>query len=223
MAKPYIRSKIIIDNLQYRLLIVGIIYFAMVVFIFACGVFVPVIIQLEKAGISSREAQNAAHQFLVLHERVWPPLGLAFVLLVVHSILVSHRIAGPLYRIRAVLGSVGRGDLSGKITLRKNDYLKKDADTVSAMIDSLREKIDRLQNHGSEASADVTALKRSVQMGSIDAVAQQTDKLSTDIDRLVQCLDEFKMQRDPNGPREDASDTESPKTTPETVGSGSNR
>jgi methyl-accepting chemotaxis protein len=219
MAKPYKRSKIVIDNLQYRLLIVGIIYFAIVVIIFACGVFVPVIMQLEKAGISSHEAQSAAHQFLVLHERVWPPLAFAFVLLVVHSVLVSHRIAGPLFRIRAVLESVGGGDLSGKITLRKNDYLKTDADTVNTMIDSLREKIDRLQNHSSEASADLTVLKREVQIGSMDSVSQQTDKLSTDIDKIVRCLDEFKMQRDTTSPRGDTGNIVSPNTTAETVGS----
>ena len=221
MAKPYKRSKLVIDNLQYRLLIVGIIYFSIVVIIFACGVFVPVIIQLEKAGISSREVQSAAHQFLVLHERVWPPLGFAFVLLVVHSVLVSHRIAGPLFRIRAVLESVGGGDLSGKITLRKNDYLKTDADTVNTMIDSLREKIDRLQKHGSEASADLAVLKNEVQIGSMDSVAKQTNKLSTDIDRIVRCLDEFKMRRDTTSARGDAGNIESPKTTAETVGSAS--
>jgi methyl-accepting chemotaxis protein len=219
MAKPYKRSKFIVDNIQYRLLIIGIFYFSMVALIFAFGVFAPVIIQLEHADIRSQEMREAAHQFLVLHERVWMPLAATFALLIVHNILVSHRIAGPLYRIRAVLRSVGGGDLSGKLTLRGKDYLNKEADTVNAMIDSLRDKINRLQHHGTESMAGMTALKRSVQTGSMDVVSQHTEKLSTDIDSLVRCLDEFKMQRDTTGPRGDAGDTGSPKTTAETVGS----
>lgn len=218
MAKPYKRRKVIVDNIQYRLLIAGIIYFATVVLVFACGVFVPVIVQLEKGG-ASYEAMEAAQQFLVLHERVWPPLILAFALLIVHSVLTSHRIAGPLFRIRAVLKTVGGGDLTQKIKLRKKDFLKKDADTVNAMIDSLREKIERLQNHGGEANADLTALKRSLQSGSAESVMQQTDKLTANIDSLVQCLGEFKTQRDTTGHSANDGDTGSPNTTPERVGS----
>lgn len=220
MAKPYKRRKVIVDNIQYRLLIAGIIYFATVVLVFACGVFVPVIVQLEKGG-ASYEAMEAAQQFLVLHERVWPPLILAFALLIVHSVLTSHRIAGPLFRIRAVLNTVGGGDLTQKIILRKKDFLKKDADTVNAMIESLRKKIDRLHSHGVAASDNLTALKQSIQSGSSDAVMRQTDKLTGDIDGLLQCLGEFKTKRAATRRSANDGDTGSPNSIPETVGSAS--
>jgi len=220
MAKPYKRRKLIVDNLQYRLLIAGIIYFATVVFVFACGVFIPVIIQLESGGVSY-EALEAANHFLVLHERVWPPLILAFILLIVHSIMNSHRIAGPLYRIRTVLNSVGSGDLTQKITLRKKDYLKKEADNVNTMVTSLREKIDRLQSHSTAASDDLTALKQSLQSGSSEAIRRQTDRLTVDIDRLVQCLGEFKTRNGAAKRSEGKRETGSPQEAPETVGSAS--
>jgi methyl-accepting chemotaxis protein len=217
MAKPYKRKRLIVDNLQYRLLIAGVIYFAVVVFIFACGIFVPVILQLEKDGVASYEAQVAAHQFLVLHERIWPPMILAFALLIVHSVLTSHKIAGPLYRIRGVLKSVGGGDLTQKIKLRKKDYLKKDADNVNAAIDSLREKIERLQNHSDEANTHLTELKRSLQSDSAESVRRQTDRLTADIDGLVQCLGEFQTRRDTSGHSANDGDSERPIATPETV------
>jgi methyl-accepting chemotaxis protein len=217
MAKPYKRRKLIVDDLQYRLLIAGIIYFAAVVFIFACSLFVPVIIQLEKGGAASYEAQEAAHQFLVLHDRVWTPLVLAFVLLIVHSVLTSHKIAGPLYRIRTVLNSVGKGDLSGKITLRKKDYLKKEADAVNAAIESLRERVERLRSHSEDASAHLTALKQSAQSGAAESVTQQVDKLTVDIDSLLQCVREFETGRDTTGPDAGGTNAGSRTSTPETV------
>ena len=194
-------------------------YFAVVVFIFACGIFGPLILQLQNDGVAEYEAQEAAQQFLVLHDRIWPPLILAFLLLIVHSVLTSHKIAGPLYRIRTVLDSVGKGDLSHKIVLRKKDYLKKEADTVNTMIETMKGRIERLQRSSEDASTHLTALKMSLQSGSTESVTQQTSKLTIDIDSLLQCLDEFQTLRDVPGQSSTGADADSPAPTPETVDS----
>ncbi len=218
MLKPsYRRRKVIVDKLQYRLIIAGILYFATVVLIFAGAVFIPVMLHIDKGGISSIEVQKAARQFLVLQERVWPPLLLAFVLLIVHSVVVSHRISGPLYRIRTVLKSVGEGDLSRRITLRSNDYMEKEAHTLNDMIGSLSGKIHRLENHTKEASANLAALRRTAQTGSNEEITRRINELATDIDELVRCLNEFKTQRDTTAHKDDTGHTRIPKSIPETV------
>jgi methyl-accepting chemotaxis protein len=211
------RRRVIVDNLQYRLLIAGIMYFSMVVLIFASAVFVPVIMQVDRSGASVYEMQDSARQFLVLHERVWPPLICAFVLLIMHSILTSHRIAGPLYRIRAVLKLVGEGDISQRIKLRRNDYMNKEADIANEMMDSLSEKIDRLKSYRKVVSTRLATLGRSAQAGSMDEVARQADELSEDFDAFVRCLGEFKTQRETTGYKGDAGEARSPQSAAEAV------
>ena len=39
----------------------------------------------------------------------------------IFGIVMSHRMAGPLFRIRREMKEMGEGDLSGKIRLRKKD------------------------------------------------------------------------------------------------------
>jgi methyl-accepting chemotaxis protein len=73
-----------------------------------------------------------------------PVLAMNFVviaLLVVPmaSILLSHRVAGPIYRLRKDMERVGRGDLDFRVHLRGGDYLKSTAATFNHMVESLEQ------------------------------------------------------------------------------------
>jgi len=50
-----------------------------------------------------KSLEPAAAEFLVLHQRLWPAAIITFAGIFVYAILFSHRIAGPVYRINAVL------------------------------------------------------------------------------------------------------------------------
>ena len=56
------------------------------------------------------EGAELANQFLSLHERVWPAMLVALLLLGFHLVFFSHRIAGPLYRWRRLFSEVGAGN-----------------------------------------------------------------------------------------------------------------
>jgi len=56
------------------------------------------------------------------------------------AIYVSHRIAGPIYRIRRDLEQVAAGNYSLRIKLRKTDELKDVADAMNKVIDVLEQK-----------------------------------------------------------------------------------
>jgi methyl-accepting chemotaxis protein len=64
-------------------------------------------------------------------------LGLA---VVVVTLLMSHRIAGPLWRVEQTAKAVGEGDLTCEIHLRKNDELRTLADQMNKMTKLLRKK-----------------------------------------------------------------------------------
>ncbi|MGH7273198.1 MAG: hypothetical protein ACREIQ_01900, partial [Nitrospiria bacterium] len=129
MAKrPYKRRRILIDDGQYRLLVFNLIYFFSILLIIAASLFIPPMIQLESASLSLIQKQAVANHLLSLHTRLWPALLVLFVLLAIHSVFVSHRIWGALYRFRSVFKAVAEGNLSVRATIRKNDYLRKEGD-----------------------------------------------------------------------------------------------
>ena len=73
------------------------------------------------------------------------PLVLTFVCLTLHGILLTHRVAGPAYRLERTLKSMRQGDLSIDIRLRKRDYLASVADAYNEMIVPLRQDVARLR------------------------------------------------------------------------------
>lgn len=63
---------------------------------------------------------------------------LAFTFL--YILFVSHRTAGPLYRLAKAMEKVGRGDLSVKVIFRKNDEIYEVAETFNHMVEALRKR-----------------------------------------------------------------------------------
>ena len=54
------------------------------------------------------------------------------------SIFLSHRIAGPIYKIKTVIDKMAKGDLPPSVVLRKNDEFKELAESVNNLLDYLK-------------------------------------------------------------------------------------
>ena len=55
----------------------------------------------------------------------------------VFAIVLSHRIAGPIYRIKTTLDDVIKGDYSKRLYLRRTDELKDIAESINILVDKL--------------------------------------------------------------------------------------
>jgi methyl-accepting chemotaxis protein len=194
MAKrPYKRRHILIDRFQYQLLLINLLYFFAILLIFSAALFLPLIIQLESKTLSFSEQEAVATQFLSLHARVWPALLIAFLLFAIHSIFVSHRIAGPLMRFRNTFKAIAAGDLSGRVTLRKHDYLGNEADHLNEMIVGLRTKITGIGTQHREVRAVLSDLKGGIENGSAEDINQTIAALGVQMQKLRECIDQFRM------------------------------
>jgi len=56
------------------------------------------------------------------------------------GIVLSHRIAGPIYRIRFILERVAAGERDLRLQLRKTDELKDVAEAINNVLDSVDKK-----------------------------------------------------------------------------------
>ncbi len=62
------------------------------------------------------------------------------------SLLVSHKIAGPLYRIKREIDALKEGDFRRSFNLRKKDQLKDLAQSLDQMCNSLKDKHLRIRD-----------------------------------------------------------------------------
>lgn len=134
VTPPTNRRKSRLVNRQFQL---GLAWRMLFVFLllFAAGillVFAPSMIGLI-TGKELAELESASQEFLTLHRRVWPAVLLVLAGVFVYTILVSHRIAGPIYRINAVLQAMLRGEYPKSVTLRKADHFHETAELLERL------------------------------------------------------------------------------------------
>ncbi len=79
----------------------------------------------------------AAQTFIMVTTKVIPAVALIVVLYILHLIIITHRICGPLVNFSHAFRRVGKGDLRQRIKLRQGDYLKKECDRINDMIGDL--------------------------------------------------------------------------------------
>lgn len=163
--KPLRRRRFILLEFQNRMLLFTFLYFMSTVVILAAVLFIPLMRGLEAEGLSPEQRGIVAGEFLSLHYRFWPAIPVVLFLLGSHSILVSHRVAGPLLRFRRVFRAVSKGNLTGRVQLRKNDYLKHDAEMLSEMLDSLRTRLREIDYLDERLQTRLVELRSAVEIG----------------------------------------------------------
>jgi len=72
----------------------------------------------------------------------------------IFGIIISHRMAGPLFRIRRELRQMEQGDLSGDIRLRKKDDFQSLALTVNGLKETWRSHVQELNDIAKDLHPD---------------------------------------------------------------------
>ncbi len=194
VKRPYRRRRILIGAFQYRLLMTNLAYFGTIVLVFAVVVFLPLVLQITSSStLSPSEAEGLADGFLFLHARLWPALFIVLALLAFHSVLISHRIAGPLYRFRSVLRAVAEGDLTVRVRIRPTDYLTEEADLLNETIGALRQKVSGIEEQSIALRAAFGELKRTLEGGPREGIDEMLEELDMGMAHLATCLGHFRV------------------------------
>jgi methyl-accepting chemotaxis protein len=194
MSGHFKRRQLFVHPVQYWFVATTLIYFSCLLIVLYGAVFLPMAQPLNDPSISWQERAQVATEFLDLNARVWPWLLVTFLGLLLHSMYFMHRIAGPLYRFTMLFRLIGAGQLHQRATLRKHDYLHREARDFNAMLDNLEQKIETLNLHCvvvTQAYEDVALQIQQQSTGQINAALQT---LEEEILRFKICLAEFKPQ-----------------------------
>jgi len=111
------------------------------------------------------------------------------------SILLSHRIAGPIYRIQKYLKEVAKGDLSARLHLRKDDELQEFAACVNEMTDDLNNRINKIKGLVNTASIDLDRLTKALdkEVPGASVAKKELEGLEKSIKELASYLSEYRL------------------------------
>ena len=101
------------------------------------------------------------------------------VAVIILTLLMSHRIAGPTWRMEQSAKAVGSGDLTLNVRLREKDEMKPLADKMNSMVAGLRGKVDEIAHEYAHLEVEIAMLKNRWEADDISP--EETLEVSTDI------------------------------------------
>jgi methyl-accepting chemotaxis protein len=132
-------------KLQAKYIMLTVVSLVLYTGIFVILVFSPYMITLH-FDYPLAEKTEAARALLLLHGTVWPGLVAAIFFFSLLSVFITHKVAGPLFRMKKDISQVVEGDLNVVVRLRKGDDMKDLAEKINLLIEELRTFVTASKN-----------------------------------------------------------------------------
>ncbi|MBF0498634.1 MAG: methyl-accepting chemotaxis protein [Candidatus Riflebacteria bacterium] len=127
----------------------------------ACNIYVLGSFFLNTKATMS-EGQSVESMLQLFFSDLWPRLLLLIlvnvIIVFIVSIMYSHQIAGPAYKLEKSIQRIAAGDLTFEIHLRKNDNLKELAIAINGMLAKFRDTIASARTLSDDISAKMQLL-----------------------------------------------------------------
>lgn len=159
--KRSFKNFIIDKRFQTKYLLLTILLLLIYTFIFLVILFLPSILTLYFDS-SLADKNEAARTFLILHGTAWPTTAAVIFIFGTLTIFLTHKIAGPVYRLKYALTELIGGNLDSRIHLRKWDDLQEVAERVNFFSDDLRNNIVTLKKDHEQLSNYIDQLEQEI-------------------------------------------------------------
>jgi methyl-accepting chemotaxis protein len=146
----------------------------------------------ESFAAAPQRAAAAATELFFFEERLWPLAVVLVLLFGLHSIYMSHRIYGPLVRVRAEADRVAEGDLSRRVVFRKGDQLSDLQDSMNDMIAATDTRVAAVQRTARSCAARLRRLHEAQFTGSPRSRLDAYEEMTAEFNTLLEHLAEFK-------------------------------
>lgn len=97
------------------------------------------------------ERQAAAAELLMLSETVWVAVPVLFFGAVIFSLVLTRRVAGPLYRLDKAIQEWANGNLSWRMRFQTSDRLDDLAETANQALDNIEQSFVSIRRRNWEA------------------------------------------------------------------------
>lgn len=99
-----------------------------------------------EAELLSVQQQDAlANALRAVNRSLFPKVMVLAVIIFIAGIFISHKIAGPMFRIEKSAEAIRDGDLSVSFKIRKGDEMKEASSALEEMVDSLQADFTRIK------------------------------------------------------------------------------
>ncbi len=163
--KRRIRNILINNSVQYRVILVNLLFMLLVVFVTMTIIY---------THISERElgAEDGLKYLLgdltitfsVKLILLYLLLFLIFLISITVQLKMTHRVCGPLVNFCNTFKKISDGDFLGRVNLRKEDLLKKEAASFNEMITKICELVNELKLENERLNSAISDVEKEGQL-----------------------------------------------------------
>jgi len=116
-------------------------------------------------------------------------------LVVMLGIFLSHRIAGPIFRMEKFLKDMAAGNLASRITLRQGDEMATLAGGINNLAEALSSSINIQKSLANSISGNLSSVKRAMESRSRDMseITSAVTKVDSEVKVLSKELEKYKV------------------------------
>ncbi len=135
------------------------------------------------------------HIVKIVNFRILLSLILVTPLVVLIGIFLSHRIAGPIYRMEKFLHGIALGDLTSRMVLRSKDELTTLANGMNFVVDTLKSNVVAQKARLNRIMGELHSIRKAVEGKAADAhtLKDSVNRLDEEIKGLDSDLDKYKL------------------------------
>lgn len=194
MKLPKRRNYFIEKKFQAKYILLTILLLLFYTFIFVVLIFAPYIFTLY-FDYPLAEKAEASRAMLLLHSTIWPKLGLIIVVFSIASIFITHKVAGPVYRLKRSIAQVAHGDLGVVIRLRRGDDLKDLAEHINILIANMRTLVSTIKTDYDKLSETLRDLEQKIEKKTLPEASgkEMIQKIQASRKNMEELIKKFKI------------------------------
>lgn len=194
--RPYRRKQYFVHKkIQSKYFILTILLLAVYTFIVVGAIFAPYIIAMF-SDIPAQKKLEAANVLLILHGNIWFSVGATIIFFGAMSIFITHKIAGPVFRMKKVAREIAGGDLNARIKLRNGDDLQDMAEDINYLAAQIESFVSAMKEQDKDLSGYIAKLEKELDINRVDieSVKELLLKLKSNRAVIGNVLDKYKTR-----------------------------
>lgn len=154
------RRQILVHSTQKKFAIgLGLTLFTYSLLLFTIAFFVPYFYpELKTLSASLPFLNSSWPAFWYISGILWPVLLTLIVITAFFSLFLTHKVAGPLYRLKACAKEIENGNVSIRVRLRKGDELQDLAESTDRGIVAINKAMSEIRHHNGHVQNSLQTL-----------------------------------------------------------------
>ena len=147
------------------------------------------------ASINEVLVSESFYSLVVPSMLIIQAIGLAVILYL--GLFVSHRMAGPIYRLEKCAEQIEAGDLSLNVRIRPHDEFQELAAAMDRMVKGVREKLTGIRDMCGSMKLSSGRLAADIERSSSESLKKEFADLAFMIESIDDLIGEFKLEKAP--------------------------